>query len=296
MATLAMFTAICFWASALIVNKILLQTLAISEIAVVRFLVGAVLLWLVVLVAGHFRAVRAAGPRPLLMGLLDPGSVSLFIIWGQFYTSAVNAAVLWSLMPVVSPIAARLILKEPLRPVYAIAGPLAVGGTLVLVWGQASIGQGSPFGDSLCAIGVGCAIANSMVARRVAQAQPNPLVTTALQITAAMAMGAFVLTFIEQPDIRLLDQGADVNLLMLYVGLAGSAGPFLLYNFALRHLPLGRTALFAPLVGPLGAGLAYFVLGEALSWRGLVAIVVILVAALLPTITEHGQPKTENSA
>lgn len=277
-----MLLATLFWSSTLIGNKILVDHLAISEVVLTRFGLAALLLWVMVALSGEILQVRRAGPRPVLMGLLEPGLTSVLFIWGQSYTSAAHATVFWALMPVMMPVLGRVVLGEALRPVLMVAAFLALCGTLILLFGGKDDG-GSLKGDLLCILGVLCGCANQLLARRVAQSQGKPMMTTALQLTSGALLALAILLLIERPEeIRAIDQRGGVLALMLYLGFVASALPFFLYNYALRHIPVGRISLFPPLVAPMGAAMAVVFLGEPLTANILLAIAIILFAVFLP--------------
>ncbi|MCW5753062.1 MAG: EamA family transporter, partial [Alphaproteobacteria bacterium] len=240
MPVIAMLLATLFWSSTLIGNKILVDHLAISEVVLTRFGLAALLLWLLVALSGEMPHLRRAGPRPVLMGLLEPGLTSVLFIWGQSYTSAAHATVFWALMPVMMPVLGRVVLGETLRPVLMVAAFIALGGTLILLFGGTNDG-GSLKGDLLCMLGVLCGCANQLLARRVAQSQGRPMLTTALQLTSGALLALAILLLIERPEaIRAIDQRGGLLALMLYLGFVASALPFFLYNYALRHIPVGR--------------------------------------------------------
>jgi drug/metabolite transporter (DMT)-like permease len=200
--------------------------------------------------------------------------------------------VLWSIMPLVMPVLGRIVLKEPLRLIVAVSAVIAVTGSAVLVTGQESSGQGSLLGDILVFLGVSCACTNQLIARTVARTGGRPLVTTSYQVTASATLALVVLAFSGgfQVDFASLDATAIGS--MLFLGVGGGIGTFLLYNFALRYMPVGRVSLFPPLVGPVGTVMAALLLGEHVSVTDGMAIAVILFAAMLPTLvakTEYGR-------
>ena len=98
MPVLAMLLAALLWASSMIGVKLAVAELAIAEVVAGRFLFAAGLLWAIVLVTRQPVRLGQA-KRPLLMGMLDPGLVSLIMVWALQHTSAVNASVFWALMP-----------------------------------------------------------------------------------------------------------------------------------------------------------------------------------------------------
>lgn len=284
MPTAAMLLATLLWSSSLIGNKYLVAYLAVSEVVLTRFLLGAAVLWLAAMLTGQLRYIRQVGLRPILMGLIEPGLVGVLFVWGQTYTSAIHAAVFWALMPILMPVLGRIFLKESLEGIMVVSALIALCGTLLLVAGGASDPKSSVFGDMLCLLGVLFGCANQLIGRRQAQVQGRPVVTTAMQLLASAVLALGVMVLIERPQLTLLDQGSLTLAVMIYLGIFAAAGPFFLYNYALRHMPVGRISLFPPLVTPLGAGMAALVLGEQPSSNILLAIAIILFAVFLPNV------------
>jgi drug/metabolite transporter (DMT)-like permease len=280
---LAMLLAAMLWASSMVGAKVAVADLAIAEVVSGRFLFAAALLWAMVLLSRQPVRLGQA-KRPLLMGMLDPGLVSLLIVWALQHTSAVNASVFWALMPLIMPIAGRLVLKETINPIVVAGALLAVTGAVMLVAVNQAAGEGSLFGDLLAVSGVLCAVASSLLARRVAQQQGRAMVTTAWQMTMALMVGGVALMVLEQPGETVERVGQGPLLLMLYLGMFATAGPFFLFNFAMRHLPVGRISLFASLVGPLSVPMAALFLGETIQGLEIAAIAVVMLGVFLPTL------------
>ncbi len=282
---LAMLGAVALWSSLVVITKHLLELMAISEVLAIRLVLGAALLWLLVLLLRAPAHWRRVDRRILFMGLLEPGLVSVLVIYGLAQSTAITAAVLWSLMPLVMPLLGRLVLREPVQISVLVAALLAFAGTAMLTWGQTEAGGGTYLGAVLIVCGILCACINQLVARRVAVTGGHPLVTTTYQISAATLVGLFVFLVIERPEMGVMNLETGDGALLAYLAVAGGAGPFLLYNFALRSMPVGRISLFVPLIGPAGAGMAALFLGEALSTLDLAAIALVLFAAFLPNLT-----------
>lgn len=278
-----MLLAAFFWSSALIGNKALLAYLAVNQVVAVRFGLAALVLWSVVLAGGHWRYLRKAGLRPVLMGLIEPGLVSMLFIWGQSYTSAAHATAFWALMPILMPVLGRLVLQEKLRPIDLTAGAIAAGGIFLLVI-ETEGADSSWTGDLLCIAGVLCACTNQLLGRRVAQSAIPPALTTAIQLLAGTTLAGLTLFATGAANTIFLHLAPPQYLLMLYLGICASAAPFFLYNFALRHMPVGRISLFPSLVTPFGTAMAIAFLGEKITPQFLFATGVILFAVFLPSL------------
>lgn len=198
-------------------------------------------------------------------------------------TSAVNGAVVWGILPVTQPVLARLVLKEPLQPTVAIGAVFAVSGAALLFATKQADGSGTLFGDLLLLGAVLSAACNQLLARRVAQRQRKPILVTACQMATASIIALVLFALYVEPATAYKGVTVGGFGLLCYLTLT-TAGPFLLYNIALQHLPVGAISLFAPLAGPLGALWAALLLGDIVSPVGLAAIVIILAGALMPTV------------
>jgi drug/metabolite transporter (DMT)-like permease len=283
MGSFAMVLASFFWASMAVGNKAVLDTMLVTEVALIRFVGAGLLLWCIQLVRREGRGPLEVGRWPFVMGLLEPGLVTLFTIWGTAHTSAINAAMVWAVLPMTQPLLGRLVLKEPIHAPVILGATLTFGGTALLFWGQGQEGQGSWFGDLLLAIGVACSAGNQLLGRRVALARGRPLAVTTAQFMASTLVGLVALFLIQRPAAPFADVTPDAAAILCWLVLA-TAAPFSLYNFALARLPIGRISLFSPLIGPMGALLAVVLLGETLTVRDAIAIAIVMLGSAVPSI------------
>ena len=280
-----MLAAVCLWSSATPVTKLAVAEIAVGEFVALRLALAAVALWLIVAVTGAKARLRTVGWRPLVMGLLEPGLVTLSVSFGLTMTSPVNGSVFWSLTPLLMPVLGFLVLGERLEMAVVAAAALAFGATLLLVWGQNEHGGGSWLGDLFVAGGVVASAVNALLARRTAQAGANPLVTSCWQLTSGALLTALLLALL--PANRgghVLEASPSALVSLLYLGLVVSGGVYILSNYALRHLPVGRVGLFSCLVGPVGTAMSALLLGTELSGLDLVALGLVVGAVLLPSL------------
>ncbi len=276
--SLAMLGAVLLWGSSPTVNKWVLADVGVSEIVAFRIVGAGLVLWLL-LVA--LRRVRWTGPLPLVMGILEPGLVTSFLVLGLSHTSAVNASVVWGIMPLSQPLLGRLVLKEPIERPVMIGALLAIGGTALLVGLTQGDGTGSLLGDLFLVLSVLCAGSNQLIARRVAIKVRDPALTTAYQLLSASLVALTVLLFTARPA-ELYDGVTAPTFLWLAYLIVTTGGPFLLYNYTLQYMPVGKVSLFAPLTGPIGILIATLVFREPLSPLILAAIAMALAGAFLP--------------
>ena len=281
-ATLAMLGAVLLWASSASASKVVLGYISVAEGMAFRIVGAAILLWLIGFVILR-RSYRLKSYRPLLMGVLEPGLVTFFIMSGVAQTSAVNAAVVWGILPVTQPLMGRFFLGEPIQRSVAFGAVLAVSGTLLLFITKQQDGTGALAGDLLLLCAVAAASVNQMLARSVAKSEQNPLITTSYQLLTASVL-AIGFLFWNWPSNGLYAGMSVQSAPLLGLLIITTAGPFFLYNYAMQTMPVGRVSLFAPLSGPIGAVIATIVFAEPMHAMVIVAILLSLSGALLPTL------------
>ncbi len=284
--TLAMLAAVFLWSSATPGSKFALNEIAVAEFVVIRLSLAALALWLIVLATGAAARLSKVGWRPLVMGLLEPGLVTLLVSVGLTMTSPVSGSVFWGLMPLIVPILGRIVLGEAIEPVVLVAAAIAFSGTLMLVWGQSQHGGGSVTGDLLVASGVLCSAFNSLLSRRNAQTGANPLVTSSWQLTSACCVASLLLFVMPATGASVAEARPQAVAVLLYLGLVVSAGVYILSNYAVRHLPVGRMSLLGCLTAPLGAMLSALLLGTQVSVLDVLAVGLVILAVALPFLVQ----------
>ena len=277
-----MLAAVFLWASATPGSKYALTEIAVGEFVLLRLSLAALALWLLVAATRARAGLRTVGWRPLVMGLLEPGLVTFLVSIGVSMTSPVSGSVFWGLTPLIMPILGRVVLGERIETMVLIAAAIAFAGTALLVWGQNQHGGGSLFGDILVASGVLASAINALLARRNAQAGANPLVTSSWQVTAACCLAGVFLLVMPATTVPTVGASTRSITVLLYLGLVVSAGVYILTNYAMRHLPVGRMSLLGCLTAPLGGMLSAFVLGTQVSEMDLLAFGMVVFATTLP--------------
>jgi drug/metabolite transporter (DMT)-like permease len=290
LASLAMLGAVCLWSSATPVTKLAVAEIAVGEFVTLRLALAAVALWLIVAVTGAKAHLRGVGWRPLVMGLLEPGLVTLVVLLRAHHDLPVNGSVFWSLTPLLMPLLGYLVLGERLEMAVLAAAAMAFAATMLLVWGQNEHGGGSWLGDLCVAGGVIASAVNALLARRTAQAGANPLVTSCWQLTSGAMLTALLMAFFPATGAHVFDASRPALISLIYLGLVVSAGGvYILSNYALRHLPVGRVGLFSCLWAPSGPPWPRCSWATELSTLDLVALAIVVGAVLLPSVLAWSQ-------
>jgi len=178
------------------------------------------------------------------------------------------------------------VLGERMEFVVLVGAAVAFAGTLILVWGQSHHGGGSVLGDICVASGVLASAVNALLSRRHAQAGANPLVTSSWQLTSACCV-ALLLPFVMPPgSARVVDASMQSIAVLAYLGLVVSVGVYILSNYAIRHIPVGRMSLLGCLTAPFGAMLSALLLGTEVNSLDVLALGLVVGAVALPSLAQ----------
>ncbi len=283
---LALIVAVIFWASSATAIKVVLSAVPIYEAIALRFILAAIVLWLITILVGQLSALRRVGWRPFLAGLIEPGIVSVIGYNGMLMTTAVHATVIFTLMPLISSLLGRIFLKESISPAVIVGAFIGLGGTILLVADVGRNSNASLTGDLLVILAIFLVCTVQLTLRRVAQEHGQPALVTALMMTGGAVSSLVVLTVAGGPAPLgwVAEATPEVVSWFLYSAVLVSATSFLFTNYALRHLPVGRVSLYSVLTAPIGVPIAWIVLGESVSTQELFAIPLIVFGVALPAI------------
>ena len=282
---MAILLATVFWASSFATGKMAILAMTASQLLVMRFGLGALILFAVIRLTRQRSWPAKINRQAFFSGMLAPGAATLLAYWGMLHTTSINAVVIFSWMPLVTSLCAWwLISEKPSRNVL-IGSVIALTGTLFLVSDDLVAGSSSLFGDFLCFLNLITVGFGQTFLRRIARDHGNAMSVTLWQLLGAGSICLFVLVFFESwLDTRGLMEvpSAEVWLLILYLAVFVSAGTFALNNYGLRYISAGHTSLYYVLMAPLGVPFSYYLLDEAISITDLFAIGLVMAGVATP--------------
>ena len=285
---LSMVIAIVLWSTIYVAGKTAVTLIPLAETIAWRFLIAAGVLWLVIAWKREALHTRTIGVPAFIGGFFEPGVASLLTFWGLTMTSAISATVLFSIFPLVSTVMGRIFLKEPISLLVVVGSIVAIAGTVLLVWDDASSGDNSLLGDAMVVTAMVFIVTVQLRLRRLATVHGKPLVVTSWQMAGASACGfAFIPLLQDRDEIAVWMTTAghiDAWLVLIYMAIFVSALTFNVYNYALRFIPVGRISLYYSLVAPLGVPFAAITLGEIVSTFDLMATVLVVIGVALPAL------------
>lgn len=210
-----------------------------------------------------------------LMVLFEPCLYFIFEAKALQYTSAGQAGMITSMMPLITAVGAGIILKEVITRKVIIGSLLAVSGA---IWLSLSSGgdehASNPLlGNTLEFIAMVCASGYAISIRHLSE-KFSALFLTAIQ---AFAGAIFFLPFaLWEYNAIEMNITSEALLWVCYLGVIVTLGGYGLFNFALGRVEASKASIYINLIPIFAVILAYFILGEKLTYVGIVASGIIL--------------------
>ncbi|MBE0495680.1 MAG: DMT family transporter [Campylobacterales bacterium] len=281
--TLAVVTATLIWASSFIALKIALDTMGPMSIIFGRMVAASVVF---LLFWNSFRSLTftASDIKYLLaMVLLEPCLYFLFEIKALQYTSASQAGVITSTMPLLAAIGAGIFLKEIITKKLLLGSSLAILGAIWLSL-EASAEASAPnplLGNTLEFLAMLCAAGYTLIIKHLTQ-RFSALFLTAIQAFAGALFYLPLALWEWQGALPVVS--LEGMLAIVYLGVVVTLGGYGLFNFSLTKLPASRASVFINLIPAFVVILAYVVLGETLNTAQLFAAGVIFLGVFITQV------------
>jgi drug/metabolite transporter (DMT)-like permease len=221
-------------------------------------------------------------------------NMGLFLV-GLQYTTAVNAVLVITTIPVFTYALAVALGKEQLGPRRALGIGIALAGVLYLIGSSYQASARSALGDFLVLLNCMCYASFLVLARPMTQKYDALSLTTWMVVIGAVVFLPVGLWFGLRGQLAMASH--ESLAWMLYIILGATVLTYTLNTRVLRHVQASTVAIFTYIQPIFTALAAYVVLGASLDWKVLPAAALVfagvwLVARREPKILE-GQTVVE---
>lgn len=219
----------------------------------------------------------------LLLAIFEPCLYFIFEAKALLYTSASQAGVITSMMPIITAFFAGYFLKEIISRQLLFGSLLAMVGVIWLsANATSSFDAPNPLlGNFLEFCAMVCGTGYTITARYLVD-KFSPLFITAIQ--AFIGAVFFFPFFIYELFTRELNFTYQGVFSLFYLGVVVTICGYGLYNYALTKIEASKAAMFINLIPIFTLVLAYLFLNEKLSFQELIASGVILCGVILSQI------------
>jgi drug/metabolite transporter (DMT)-like permease len=220
----------------------------------------------------------------LLLALFEPCLYFIFESKALQFTSASQAGMITSLMPIITAMAAGYFLKEIITKQLIFGSLLAMCGAIWLsLQGATTVSSPNPLlGNFFELLAMFCGAGYTITARYLSD-RYSALFITAIQafIGAIFFAPLFLYEYLTIP----LNITMNSFLWVIYLGIVVTLGGYGLYNYALTKIQASKAAMFIYLIPVFTLILAYFILDEKLSTLEFIACIIILFGVFISEVS-----------
>lgn len=203
---------------------------------------------------------------------------------GVSRTTATNAALIISLNPLLSALAAALMLRDRLTLGRIVGVALGFGGVAAVILHRpgSALGSGG-LGDLMVLGSVATWVSGGVVVQRLSRRLDAAAISTVVHVAGALLLLAHVLLWPAPQAVDWSRVTGWIVLAVLLSGLFATALGSLVWNRALVAIGVARTSLYAYWVPIFGVAFAVLLLGEPLTVWHLLGLAMVLGGTWLGT-------------
>jgi drug/metabolite transporter (DMT)-like permease len=227
----------------------------------------------------------------LIMVFFEPCMYFIFEINALTYTTAGQAGVITSFMPLITAFAAGVFLSEIIKKEMIIGSVIAIIGAvwLSLISNSAENASNPLLGNFLEMLAMVCGAGYTIVLRHLVK-DFSPLFLTAIQSFAGTLF--FLPLTIFEYSTSSTSFSLDSALAVIYLGSVVTLGGYGLYNYAVSRTTAANASSFINLIPVFTLIIAFLVLDEVLDYEQLLACSLILLGVVI-TQTKFLKPKRD---
>lgn len=271
---MAALMAALVWSSSFIALKIALETIHPMSVIFSRMLIASCIFLFFYKQFIKLRFTKDDIKYILIMVFCEPCLYFMFEVKALELTSASQAGVITSTMPLITAIGAGILLKEVITKRVLAGSIIAMAGAIWLSF-SASVQEYAPnpvLGNFLEILAMICGAGYALALKHLTS-KFSALFLTAVQ---AFAGALFFAPFALYEWITLgLSIDTSSFLAILYLGVVVTIGGYGLFNYALSLLPASKVSSFINLIPAFTIILAFILLGERLNTMQFIASGVI---------------------
>lgn len=274
--------AMLIWGSSFIIFKMVLSVYSPLFVVAARMFVACIMFLIIWKYWANFNYCTGDWKFLLIMAMCEPCLYFLFEAWALKFTTASEAGVMTSMLPLMVAILAGLVLSEKISLFYWIGLVVTVPGVIWLsVSGVSTDTAPNPtLGNflELCAMVVAAVYT---VALRFLASRYSALFLTAVQAFCGLIFFVPLVLIFEFNPIEWHGQSM---LFIFYLGSVVTLGGYGLYNYGVKVLSASEATIFTNFIPIFTLMLAYIVLGERILFEQFLAILLIFCGVIISQI------------
>ena len=222
-----------------------------------------------------------------LAAMFEPFLYFIFEGYGLKYTSPVIGSAIIAMIPLVTPIAARIFLKERLTPMNIVGFIVSFVGVIVLLLNKDLEFTASPKGILFLSGAVLVAVGYSIALIKLTKLY-KPLTITWMQNIIGMLYFIPLVIIMEHFEPSKFANVSDYIIPLVCLGVFCSAVAYALWAFAFSKLGASRANVYSNLIPVFTAIFSYLLAIEEMTVFKIIGIVVVVVGLVLSQVKDRG--------
>jgi drug/metabolite transporter (DMT)-like permease len=273
------------WGLTGVLSKYLLDTAAPMFVVLVELSSSIVVSWVIVTIKFEEVEIGREFLAASTLGVLHPGLSTALGIVGLAHLDASISSTIWALEAAMTMVLASMILAEKLRLIQIVLTIVSIGGVFFTTMNGDQTGDlfESLYGAFLVLVAVACCALYAVFSRQISKdSAAEPLLLVAGQQTIGLLVSLAIFPFHWSADQlgNLNDISIDVWLVCALSGVLAFPVAMGLFLSALRYLSAGFASSFLILTPVFGLAFAFLFLGEVLTGRQWIGVLIILMSML----------------
>lgn len=224
----------------------------------------------------------------VLLGLFSPFLYFLGESFGLKLVTPTIAAVIIGTIPVFTPIAGALFLKERLSVFNIVGFMISFVGIILMVLEKDLSFSASPLGIALLFFAVLAALVNSVLLKKMTQNYSSLTILTYQNIVGALFFLPLFLIF-EFKDFMQVKPTTELIVSLAQLTVFASSMAFLFFTTSVRHLGISRTAVFTNLIPIFTAFFSFLILGEEINAAKMAGIAIVIAGVFMAQAGKLGK-------
>ncbi|MEH0021746.1 MAG: DMT family transporter [Desulfobacter sp.] len=274
--------AMILWASTFVALKLAFRAYDPMVVIFGRMLIASLCIVFYPFALKSARHVRRRDVKYIaVMVLCEPCFYFVFEAKALVYTSAAQAGMITTMMPLMTAVGAWFFLKEKLSRRTCIGFAVAATGALWLSFASKPTPHGpNPLlGNFLEFMAMVCTTGYAICLKKLTQRKYKPIFLAFIQAFSG-ALFYFPLLFL--PGTELPSHVAPVSLYaIIYLGAVVTVGAYGLYNFGVSRIPASQATAFVNLIPVLCLVMSAVILGERFTGVQYLASLLVLAGVIL---------------
>jgi drug/metabolite transporter (DMT)-like permease len=269
------------WAGSFVWSKIALEFYSSFTIVFFRLIISSILLLFFMLATGKLRKIEKKHmPIFMLLSFFEPFLYFTGETTGLNYVSPAVAAIIIAVIPLFTPFAALIFLKEKISVLNLIGIVISMCGIILVIFEKGMKLLVAWEGLTLLFLAVLSAVAYSVVVKKIPEKYSVMSIVLYQNLFAVLYFLPIILFFFPE-DITGANFHPEAIWPVLNLGFFASTIAFLLFLFALRNLSITKVNVFANVIPVFALIIAWFILKETVLPNQMIGIFVVIFGVIV---------------